>query len=430
MTNHDEICTNATNTKTMNGYAEQPFMSDRSWIKKIIIFLASQTISLFGSTAIGFAIVWYITLETSSGIMMTIGTLCNFIPQIVISPIAGVWADRYSRKILIILGDACIAGLTLILALFYLSGYTDMWLVFFVLAMRSLFSGIQMPAVSAILPQLVPADKLLRINALNSTINSAMTLLSPAVGGAILGILGFGYSLLVDTVTAALAIVILLFLTVPRLSTNTTTHTPWADLKDGLTYMGASPFLRKLLLFYVIIFFLLTPASFLTPLLVERSFGPEVWKLTANEMSWSLGSVVGGVVISLWGGFKNRIFSLAVATLCFGWCFFFCGLTNQFWLYLVIVALGGFFMPLYSSAEMTLIQEKTTPEMMGRVFSLIHLCIATVMPIGMLLFGPLADLVSVELLLIVTGLLLAILGFYILFNKKLLAFDDKPSSVE
>ena len=106
MTNHDEICTNATNTKTMNGYAEQPFMSDRSWIKKIIIFLASQTISLFGSTAIGFAIVWYITLETSSGIMMTIGTLCNFIPQIVISPIAGVWADRYSRKILIILGDA------------------------------------------------------------------------------------------------------------------------------------------------------------------------------------------------------------------------------------------------------------------------------------------------------------------------------------
>ena len=363
--------------------------------------------------------------------MMTIGTLCNFVPQILISPLAGVWADRYSRKRLIILGDACIAVFTLILALFYLNGYTDMWLIFFILAIRSFFSGIQMPAVSAILPQLVPAKKLLRINALNSTINSAMTLLSPAVGGAVLGVLGFGYSLLVDTITAALAIAILLFLTVPHLSTSSVEkRTPWIDLKEGFSYMRTSPFLRKLLLFYIVIFFLLTPASFLTPLLVERSFGPEVWRLTANEMTWSLGSVLGGVVVSLWGGFKNRIFSLAIATLCFGWCFFLCGLTSQFWLYLTVIALGGFFMPLYSSAEMTLIQEKTDPEMMGRVFSLIHLCIATVMPVGMLLFGPLADLVSVELLLVTTGLLLVFLGFYILFDKKLLALDETSPTAE
>ena len=156
---------------------------DRSWVKKVVIFFASQTVSIFGSTVVGYSIIWYITLATSSGMMMTIATLCNFLPQILISPIAGVWADRYSRKLMIIIADSCVAIFTLILAVTFIRGNDAMWLIFFVLALRSLFSGIQAPAVGAILPQLVPQEHLMRVNALNSTITSATTLLSPVVGG-------------------------------------------------------------------------------------------------------------------------------------------------------------------------------------------------------------------------------------------------------
>lgn len=398
---------------------------DASWVRKTVIFLASQTVSLFGSSVVGFSIIWHITLETSSGMMMTIGTLCNFLPQIFISLFAGVWADRYNRKLLIMMADGCVAVFTLILAVLYLSGHTDLWLVFFVLAMRSLFAGIQMPAVSAILPQIVPQQRLMRVNALNTTINSMMTLLSPAVGGAVLGTLGFGYSLLVDTTTAMIAIVIITFLRVPRLPARAEQTTPLADLKTGMRYIWGSSFLRNMIVFYAIAFFLITPASFLTPLLVERSFGAEVWRLTANEMVWSLGSVLGGIVVSLWGGFRNRIFSLGFSLVGFGVTFLLLGAVRSFWFYLLVMGLAGLFLPLFSSAEMTLLQEKVKQDMLGRVFSLTHLSVSIIMPVAMLLFGPLADLVSVELLLIVSGALLALLGVYIFSSKRLLAFDAK-----
>ncbi len=403
---------------------KQRMRSEDSWVRKTAIFLISQTVSLFGSSVVGFSIVWHITLETSSGMMMTIGTLCNFLPQIAISLFAGVWADRYSRKRLIMLSDACVAIFTLGLALFYLRGNTDLRLVFFVLAMRSLFSGIQAPAVSAILPQIVPKEKLLRVNALNTTVTSVMTLLSPAVGGALLGAFGFGYSLLVDTTTALLAIAILCRLSVPPQPRQRIAVTPFVDLLDGLRYIQQDAFLRSLVIFYGISFFLITPAAFLTPLLVERSFGAEVWRLTANEMLWSFGSVLGGIIVSLWGGFRNRVFSIGFALVAFGITFLLLGVMRSFGLYLVIMAVSGAFLPLFSSAEIALVQEKVPADMLGRVSSLLQLCASVVMPVGMLLFGPLADLVSVQLLLILSGVLIAMLGILILRSRRLLAFDQ------
>ena len=186
-------CTQTESTENVPQNINQNLASsaDNSWVKKAALFLTSQTISMFGSQVVGYSIIWYITLETSSGAMMTLATLCNFIPQIIITLFAGVWADRYSRKNLIILGDVFIAVFTVILAVTFIRGYTEMWLLFFIISMRSLFAGIQMPAVNALIPQIVPQEKLMRVNALYTTMHSVTTLLSPAVGGLVLGTIGF-----------------------------------------------------------------------------------------------------------------------------------------------------------------------------------------------------------------------------------------------
>src|SRR4051812_49385345 len=134
------------------------------WKKNIILFLGSQTISLFGSALVQYAILWYITLNTQSGMMMTISILCGFVPTFILSPIAGVWADRYNRKMLIILADSLIAISTLVLAILFLIGYDDLWLLFVMSAVRAVGTGIQTPAVGAILPQIVPEDKLTKVN--------------------------------------------------------------------------------------------------------------------------------------------------------------------------------------------------------------------------------------------------------------------------
>ncbi|HCF51072.1 MAG TPA: MFS transporter, partial [Syntrophomonas sp.] len=123
-----------------------------NWKKNIVTFLASQNISLFGSMLVQYAITWYITLQTQSGVMMTVAIICGFVPTFFISPFAGVWADRYNRKLLIIASDSLTAITTLILAILFIMGHGSIWLLFVASAIRSIGTGIQTPALGAILP--------------------------------------------------------------------------------------------------------------------------------------------------------------------------------------------------------------------------------------------------------------------------------------
>lgn len=105
-----------------------------NWKNKTALFLGSQTISLFGSSLVQYAITWYITLTTQSGVMMTVSILCGFLPAFILAPFAGVWADRYDRKKQIIYADALVAASTLFLAIMFMNGYGALWLIFVVWA--------------------------------------------------------------------------------------------------------------------------------------------------------------------------------------------------------------------------------------------------------------------------------------------------------
>lgn len=140
------------------------------WKQNSIKFLSAQTISLFGSSIVQFAIIWQITLQSKSGVMMSVATICGYVPQMLISMFAGVLADRFSRRNLIMWSDGIIAFSTWIVAMAFLTGYQEMWMLYVVLLIRSAGSGIQMPAVNALLPQLVPQEHLLQINYLFTSI--------------------------------------------------------------------------------------------------------------------------------------------------------------------------------------------------------------------------------------------------------------------
>lgn len=147
-----------------------------NWKKNTILFLGSQTLTLLGSSLVQYAIMWYITLNTQSGVMMTIYILCGFLPTFLLSPFAGVWADRYNRKMLIIISDSLIAVATLILAIILYNGYSAFWLLFFIAAIRALGGGVQTPTIGAILPQFVPKEHLTKVNGINSSIQSIVML--------------------------------------------------------------------------------------------------------------------------------------------------------------------------------------------------------------------------------------------------------------
>ncbi len=396
---------------------------NKNWKKNIILFLASQTISLFGSSLVQYAITWYITLKTQSGVMMTISIICGFLPTFFISPFAGVLADRYNRKILIVLSDSFIAISTLILAILFLMGNDAIWLLFVVSAIRALGTGIQTPALGAILPQLVPEDKLTKVNATNGSIQSIVMLLSPMLSGVLLTMATIEVIFFIDVLTAIIAILIMiLFMHVPThakaLSKQTLSY--FGDMGDGFTYIKNHDFVKKFFLFCTFFFILAAPVAFLTPLQVTRSFGNDVWRLTAIEITFSIGMIAGGIIMVYWGGFRNKIHSMTLASLIIGSCTFALGVIPIFWIYLIFMGLVGVAMPMFNTPATVLLQEKVEEDYLGRVFGVLGMISSIMMPIGMIIFGPLSDIIPIEWLLIVTGLLLFIQGFFLLGNKVLI----------
>ncbi|MEZ2717821.1 MFS transporter [Niallia circulans] len=400
-----------------------------NWYRNIVLFLSSQTISLFGSSLVQYAIMWHITLTTESGLMMTLYILCGFLPTFLLSPVAGVWADRYNRKLLIMISDGLIAFATLILALLFLMGYDSIWLLFVMAAVRAFGTGVQTPSVGAILPQIVPKDKLTKVNGVNGSIQAVIMFVSPMVSAALLTMASIEAVFFIDVITAAIAIFTLLaFLKIPahqKASLEQSTSY-FSDFKEGLKYVHHHAFLKKFFIYFSIFFVLMAPAAFLTPLQVTRSFGDDVWRLTAIEIAFSIGMMVGGGVIAAWGGFENKVKTMTLASIIMGVCTFALGMIPFFWIYLVFMALFGVAMPIFNTPTTVLLQEKIEEGFLGRVFGVMGMISTSMMPIGMLIFGPLADFIKVEWLLLGTGIFIMILSIFLGKDKALIE-AGKPS---
>lgn len=394
----------------------------KHWKRNIILFLSSQTLSLFGSALVQYAIMWHITLTTQSGMMMTLYIICGFIPTFLLSPFAGVWADRFNRKLLIMIADAMIAVVTLLLAITFLLGYDAIWLLFLIAAVRALGAGIQTPAVGAILPQIVPQEKLTKVNGINGSLQALAMFVAPIVSAALLTMSTIEMIFFIDVVTAAIAIFTLFFfLKIPlhKKASDTQTTGYLDDFKQGLVYIRQHAFLKSFFIFFAFFFVLMAPAAFLTPLQVTRSFGDDVWRLTAIEIAFSVGMMAGGGMIAAWGGFKNKVYTMALASFIMALSTVVLGIAPVFWIYLTIMAVFGVAMPIFNTPTTVLLQEKVDESYLGRIFGVFGMISTSMMPIGMLIFGPLADVVKIEWLLIGTGLFMLVLTVFFARNRRL-----------
>jgi len=396
---------------------------ETGWKRNVALFLSSQTLSLLGTSLVQYAIFWHITLTTQSGAATTVAIICGFLPTFFLSPFAGVWADRYSRKWIIAVSDAAIAATTLVLALLFMAGHDALWLLYLMSAVRAAGSGVQTPAVSALIPDIVPQDQLTRVNGVNSSIQATVTLVSPMLSGALFATAPLEAIFFIDVVTAAAAIAILLALVrvpVHAKAQQAQSTSYFADMMQGFRYIAGHAYIKAFFAFCALFFVLAAPAAFLTPLQVARSFGGEIWRLTAIEVGYSLGMMLGGALAAAWGGFRNRIHTMALSTLLFGACTFGLGVVPDFRVYLAVMVLGGVTWPLFNTPATVLLQENVDENMLGRVFGVMNMLTSAMMPVGMLIFGPLADVFPIESMLVGTGILIALQGLFLLGNRVLL----------
>ena len=388
--------------------------------KRAVLFLASQGVTLFGSSLVQFAMIWYVTMQTSSGVWVSAMTVAAYVPQFLISFFSGVLADRHSRKKLIILSDALIAAATLLLAILFplISNGTPVLLSLVAIsAIRSVGTGIQTPAVNAAIPQLVPEDKLMKFNGVNSTVQSLVQFAAPAAAGAILSWKTLRVTMVVDIVTALVGIGILSAVAIP-FEKRENTPSMLSEMKLGIMYAVKEKFIGRLLLVFGLFIFLCVPAGFLATLFVNRYYGDSYWYMTLVEVIGFIGMTAGGILIGAWGGFKNRMKTLVAGMTVFGALAIGMGVVDSFVLYLILMAVYGVALTMVQTASTTLFQEQSAPEMQGRVFGLFGAMYSGFLPLGMAVFGPLADVISLRLLMILSGVLLLALAAIILLNRR------------
>ena len=249
-----------------------------NWKSRAVLFLLSQSVSLFGSTLVQMAIVWYVTLETASGGWVAAFTICSYLPQFLISFWGGVWADRYDRKLLILGADAMIAAVTLLLMVFlpYLQGRSILFpVILAVSALRSFGAGVQTPAVNAVIPLLVPEDRLMSFNGICAALQAAVQFAAPAAAGILLSLSSLRLSLLADIVTALVGIGLLAGLRLPPQERRHSTATYFSDVKTGLRYaLSHRPLVRVLILYGLFIF-----------LRYRGAFWPSFWSAGSSGLT-------------------------------------------------------------------------------------------------------------------------------------------------
>lgn len=380
-----------------------------NWRKRTILFFASQCIMLFGSQIVQMAIVWHVTLQTNSGAWVAAFSVCSYLPQFFVSFIGGVWADRYNRKYLIIGAEALIAAVTLAMMLIMPHITEESVLLAALLLMsiiRSAGAGIQNPAVNAVIPQLVSEEHLMRYNGINATMQSVVQFGAPAVAAVVLTMSTLRTTLLIDILTAGIGIGVFSCVLLSKQEKMQKMPSILADVGVGIQYAYSCMVVRKTLIIYGSFVFFTVPAGYLSGLLVSRVFGDTYWYLTAVELVSFGGMMLGGLLMSLWGGFKSRRLTLAASLGLFGTMAIGMGVSYHFILYLVLMALYGIALTAVQTTITTMLQEKTETSMQGRVFGLMSSLYSSCYPIGMALFGPLADTIPLQWIMIISGIML------------------------
>ncbi|MDZ8087072.1 MAG: MFS transporter [Nostoc sp. DedQUE12b] len=370
-----------------------------------------QLVSLIGSGLTRFALGVWVYRNTGSVTQFALISLFAILPSILLSPLVGVLVDRWNRRTCIILSDAGAGVSTLAIVLLLLVGRLEVWHIYLVVAVSSIFSAFQWPAYAAATTMLVPKQHLGRANGMVQFAEATSRLLSPMLAGALVVTIQIQGVILIDCVTFLFSVVTLLLVRFPEPKTTAENEVrkSWQlrEFTYGWTYITARPGLLGLLIFFAAINFLIGVVSVLvTPLVLAFA--------TANVLGTVLsiggsGMLVGGLVMSVWGGPKNRILGVFGFTLSGALSIILAGLKPSVPVFFAAAFIYYFGVSMINGCDQAIWQSKVAPAVQGRVFAVRSMLALASLPLAYLIAGPLADGVF-EPLLAPTGLLAGSIG--------------------
>ena len=360
-------------------------------MQKFIVIWIGQLISTIGSGLTGFALTIWLYQETGQAAPLVYTALFNSLPVVMFSLFAGALVDRWNRRWVMIFADVGAALTTLIIFALYTSGKLEVWHIYGSSFLAALFNTFQFPAFNSSISLLVPSKHLTRANGLVQTGASVEGLISPMLAGLLVGVIGVSGMILIDFVTFFVAVGTLLFVNIPQPEINTDQNAPKIldDIRKGWRFLAERRGLIALAAYIGIVNILsMSSLALTTPLILSFS-NERILGLTL--MISNLGLLLGGVLISSWGGTKRKMTGIYAGVLIAGIGLMFAGLHSDFWWIAIGIFIFLFPIPTVNAQLRSIIQVKSPPELQGRAFSIVFLIARLGPPIGFLISAPLAD---------------------------------------
>ncbi len=374
------------------------------WKTRFFTIFSGQALSLLGSMLVQFALIWYLTVRTGSATVLATASLIGMLPGVVLGPFIGPLVDRWDRRWTLIIADSVVALATLALALMFAFTDVQVWQIYLILFIRAVAGGFHGTTMSASTSLMVPQEHLARVQGINQMLNGGLNVISAPLGAILYEVLALEWILAIDFITALVAILPLFFFEIPQpdrsqseaLSGKTSSYIQ--DLAAGFRYVWAWKGMLILLLMAAMMNFLLAPTSALSSLLIKEYFGGGALQLGSFNSVFGVGVILGGLLLSVWGGFKRQIKTSMMGIFILGIGILTIGLLPNTLLIVAIVSAGvfGFSLPIANGSLGAIMQKNIAPDMQGRVFALVGSLAGAMAPIGLAIAGPVADMISIQ----------------------------------
>lgn len=410
---------------------------DNSTLKGYLYFWGGQLTSLLGSSIVQFVIIVWITVETGSLIILSWANFFLMFPRIFFIPIAGVLADKFDRKKIILVSDSTQAFLTVVLIGFFLIDFVNIGIIFSFISLRTVCQSFHSPAAIAITPSMVPPEKLSRINGFDYLFTGLIQVFGAPIGGMLLTFFDIRYILWVDILTFLIALVPLLLIKIPVVRSSSQIKEKqsfFTDFKIGIKVFRIIPGFILLLFISMFVNFFLQPLMVLMPYYIINIHGGTILLFGFIEMLIPAASIIGALVPSLKKSWKNKILVMCTSLL----------LINIGYLMIALAPLGffpiiasgilliGFVLPIVNSLSMTIIQIVVPSDKIGRVMSIILTLSMVISPIGAIIAGPLSVILGITNLYVycaVLGIIIAIISYFFT-NLRYIDYDKVPINLD
>ena len=409
---------------------EHPEVSG-NWQPRFWTIWLGQAISLIGSSLTQFVLVWWITQTTNSASALAIAGIAGLLPQAILSPIGGAFADRYSRRLIMIVADAITALCMIVLVILFSSGSIQLWHVYTLMAVRSSMQAFQTPANAASAAMLVPKSWLPRVAGMNQTLMGVMTIAAAPLGALALAWMPLERALLIDVATALLGIVPLFFYAIPQVRNANPNSSLLADITEGVRFVRGNSGLVKLYGLLVLVILTIFPTFSLLPLLIKDHFKGGINEVALLEGLSGVGMIVGGVIISVWPP-RNKIlmFLISFVVSCGTIALTALAPANLLWLAVGWWALSGISFSTGLAPMNAILQTVVPNQMQGRTTALMNTIMGFAGPIGLAITGPLGESFGVRSVFVWGGALSALVCALGLLSKDLMGIEGTGKKVK